>query len=91
MFEKECSLLTCFYSIELPEFLALMKGLFFQGAEPRGDKDVEVWSSSSADTSDSGHGGSELDVSAVKVICINLAITDWCVAFQMFRHFGSGS
>ncbi|KAK7089550.1 protocadherin-9-like [Littorina saxatilis] len=38
-----------------------------QGAEPRGDKDVEVWSSSSADTSDSGHGGSEIDVSTVKV------------------------
>ena len=51
------------------------EGTFFsQGAEPRGDKDVEVWSSSSADTSDSGHGGSELDVSAVKVTCISFSI-----------------
>ncbi|KAL8580713.1 hypothetical protein ACOMHN_038189 [Nucella lapillus] len=39
----------------------------YQQTMQRGDKDVEVWSSSSADTSDSGHGGSELDVSVVKV------------------------
>ncbi|KAL8602833.1 hypothetical protein ACOMHN_063778 [Nucella lapillus] len=39
-----------------------------QGGDPRREnKDIEVWSSSSADTSDSGHGGSEVDVSAVKV------------------------
>ncbi|XP_076468143.1 protocadherin-9-like [Babylonia areolata] len=39
----------------------------YQQTMQRGDKDVEVWSSSSNDTSDSGHGGSELDVSMVKV------------------------
>ncbi|KAK7455357.1 hypothetical protein BaRGS_00039478, partial [Batillaria attramentaria] len=38
-----------------------------QAVAEEGDKDVEVWSSSSADTSDSGHGGSELDYSVVKV------------------------
>lgn len=44
----------------------MFEGSFFQATE-HPDKDVEVWSSSSTETSDSGHGGSELDVSVVKV------------------------